>query len=228
MTELQTILPLLDVIINGFAKHFGSACEIVVHDYTSGPEQTIVDIVNGEVTGRHIGEGIMQVDFKIMPGEQVVNDSTDGLFNYITQTRDGRILKSSTIYIKDDNGTTIASICINNDITQLQQAKTYIEQFTGLNSAKPSPSDMVFMGGIDDLLIAMIHESIERVGVPTAAMTRDQKIAGIQYLKERGAFKIQKACDIIARFYDVSKFTVYNYLDEARGESVYQESNSRS
>lgn len=215
MKRLNEMLPLINTMINGFAKHFGDSCEIVLHDYTNGIERSIISIVNGEVTGRHIGDNAMNVDYKIMPNEQVTNESTDGLFNYMTQTKDGRILKSSTIYLKDDEGNTIGSLCINSDVTQLYQARQYIEKFVGLNSEKSSSKNLVFDGGIDDLLISLIHESISKVGVPVSAMTREQKIAGIKYLKERGAFKIQKASDMIARFYDVSKFTIYNYLDEA-------------
>ncbi len=216
MTSMKESLPLINTIINGVARHFGPSCEIVVHDYSGGHDHTIISIVNGEVTGRTVGEDLMQVESKIMPGEQVADDLTNGIFNYVTRTYDGRILKSSTFYIKNDDGNVIGSICINVDITQLQQAKNYLEKYIGVTEEKSSGTKMVFVGGIDDLLISLIHESIDSVGVPVSSMTREQKIAGIHYLKEKGAFKIQKASDIIARYYDVSKFTVYNYLEEAR------------
>lgn len=219
MMQIDDILPFLDTIIHGMAKHFGSTTEFVVHDYADGHEHTIVDIVNGQVTNRRVGDGAMQVELKVMQSEHALNKSHDGIFNYKTQTYDGRILKSSTIYLRDGNDKIIGSLCINSDVTQLQQAKAYIEKFIGLPQEKPS-SDMVFPGGIDDFLITMIHESIDHVGVPVSAMTREQKISGIRYLKERGAFKIQKASDVIARYYDISKYTVYNYLDESRYGSL--------
>lgn len=224
MANIKDILPFLNTVINGMAKHFGATSEFVVHDYSDGHDSTIVSIVNGDVTGRRVGDSTMQVELKIMPGEHVLNESNDGIFNYKTQTHDGRILKSSTIYIRDNDGNAIGSLCINSDVTQLQQAKFYIEKFIGLPHERNSSSDIVFVGGVDDLLISLIHESIDSIGVPTSAMNREQKIAGIRYLKEKGAFKIQKACDVIARYYDVSKFTVYNYLDEIRYSAVPGES----
>lgn len=223
IANIKDILPFLNTVINGMAKHFGMTSEFVVHDYSGGHDSTIVSIVNGDVTGRRIGDSTMQVELKIMPGEHVLNESNDGIFNYKTQTHDGRILKSSTIYIRDGSGNVIGSICINSDVTQLQQAKFYIEKFIGLPQERSADPDMVFVGGVDDLLISLIHESINSVGVPISAMTREQKIAGIRYLKEKGAFKIQKASDVIARYYDVSKFTVYNYLDEVRYSSLSSE-----
>ncbi len=68
---------------------------------------------------------------------------------------------------------------------------------------------------IDDFLVSLIYESIDMIGVPVTFMTREQKMAGIKFLKERGAFKITKASEIIAKYYDISKYTVYNYLSEA-------------
>ncbi|MDR1534345.1 MAG: PAS domain-containing protein, partial [Planctomycetota bacterium] len=43
-------------------------------------------------------------------------------FGYITHTRDGKILKSSTIYVKDPQGKAIGSICINLDVSNIIMA----------------------------------------------------------------------------------------------------------
>ena len=37
---------------------------------------------------------------------------------------------------------------------------------------------------------------------------------GIKILRDRGALKIQRAVDVIAKYYCVSKFTIYNYINE--------------
>jgi len=37
----------------------------------------------------------------------------------------------------------------------------------------------------------------------------------MQYLDSRGAFLIKKAGDKISKFYDISKYTLYNYLGSA-------------
>jgi len=45
-------------------------------------------------------------------------------------------------------------------------------------------------------------------------MTREQKVEGINYLNKKGVFKIKNAGNIIAKYYDISKYTIYNYLSE--------------
>ena len=65
--------------------------------------------------------------------------------------------------------------------------------------------------------MAMITDSINYIGVPAALMTREQKIEGIRYLNRRGAFKIKNAANVVARYYDISRYTIYNYIND--GES---------
>ena len=72
----------------------------------------------------------------------------------------------------------------------------------------------IFSNDVNGLLDALIVESIEHVGVPVALMGKSQKIDGLKYLDKKGAFLVKKAGDKVAKAYDISKFTIYNYLDE--------------
>lgn len=114
------MLPTLELIIEGLAKEFGKNCEFVVHDYSKEFGSTIVAISNGEVTGRSVGNGGTDIGLRVLKGENHEN----GRYNYITQTEDGRYLKSSTVYLKDDEGKIIGSLCVNFDITTMLAAKT--------------------------------------------------------------------------------------------------------
>ena len=48
------------------AAQFGSAAEVVIHDFTGELDHTIVYIVNGHVTGRTIGDAPTQSFLKYM------------------------------------------------------------------------------------------------------------------------------------------------------------------
>ena len=77
------------------------------------------------------------------------------------------------------------------------------------------PVEPLFFENVEDLLVAMIADSISHVGVPVAHMSREQKVEGITYLNRRGAFKIKNAASVAAKYYDISRYTLYNYLSEA-------------
>lgn len=215
MKDFEQILSVLNPILAGLGKHFGQNCEFVVHDYSTPDLKSIVSIVNGEVTNRKIGDSVTSIGLRISQGIVADDGTTDGIFNYTTQTRDGRILKSSTIYLRDDDGTVYGSLCVNYDITDLQHANAVLSSFMSTTQDAPVYEvDRYVDGNIDNLLIQMINMSIQAVGIPVAQMTKQNKIEGIKFLRDRGAFKIQRAVDVIAQYYCVSRFTVYNYLNE--------------
>ena len=74
-----------------------------------------------------------------------------------------------------------------------------------------------FCDNVDDFLVGMINESIKYVGVPVAHMTRNQKMEGINYLNRRGAFRVKNAATTVAKYYDISRYTLYNYLNDIEG-----------
>lgn len=210
MKEINEILPILDLLIKGLGKHFGESVEFVVHDYKKDFSKTIVAISNGNVTKREVGDSGTSIGLKIMQGKQ----ADDGKFGYISQTKDGRYLKSSTIYIKDDDGKMLGSVCVNCDITDAMVARNFINSYVG--AGNEAAVEATVYDNVDDLLIFLINESISHVGTPVAMMSREQKIEGIRYLNDRGAFKIKNASTIISKYYDVSRYTIYNYINDSQ------------
>lgn len=60
----------------------------------------------------------------------------------------------------------------------------------------------------------MIEAAAVWVGAPVPEMSRAQKQQVVRYLDERGAFLVKKAVEQVAARLGVSRFTIYNYLDE--------------
>ncbi len=86
---------------SGLARQFGPDCEIVIHDLkTKDLEHSIVYLENGHVSGRQLGDGPSNVVLKALK-ETHPENLTDRA-GYLTRTADGRVLKSSTFYIKDE------------------------------------------------------------------------------------------------------------------------------
>lgn len=207
MKSINEEKKLLESIIKGLGEHFGSRCEFVLHDYSQGFTSSIVAIEHGELTGRKVGDSGTRIGLSF---SHAGKENEDGRFHYITQTKDGKRLLSSTILLKDDKDEVKGSLCINMDISDLIGLKNFINEF--LND---KPAETVVYNDVEDILAEMIRESVDAVGVSVSDMTREQKIEGIQYLNQRGAFRIKNAANIVARYYDISKYTVYNYINDS-------------
>ncbi len=207
-------------IVKGIAMQFGKNCEVVLHDYSKPYDSTIVYIANNTITGRQIGDCGTNLGLEILRG---VVDDTDQ-YNYITQINNGRILRSSSIYLRDENEVPVGAICINYDITDMLMMKNLMEDLTFQGSQQtggnqPTQKEII-TSDINTLLDEMIAQSVDVVGVPVHKMDRDQKIMALRYLDSRGAFLIKKAGEKIAQHFEISKFTLYNYLDGIRDETA--------
>ena len=139
--------------------------------------------------------------------------------SYLTRTHDGRILKSSTIYIRDEDGSVAAIFAINYDITGLLAIEGSLRPLisTGTPESGSSEPESIPLN-VNDLLDELISQSIKLVGKPVAMMNKDDKIKAIQFLNNAGAFLITKSGDKVSKQFGISKYTLYNYMDASRSE----------
>lgn len=210
-------LDFLKQLAHGLAVQFGNSCEVVIHDLTRQDlEKSIVYIENGHVSNRHAGDGpsgIVLETLRSDPGK--INDR----LSYLTRTDDGRILKSSTLYIRDDSGKIHYIFSINYDITTLVAAENSIRALVETSpESRPgtdrSESPQKITHNVTELLDLLIEQAVDRVGKPVALMSKDDKIAVVQYLNNAGAFLITKSGDKVSSVLGISKFTLYSYMDK--------------
>ena len=179
-------------LARGIAQQFGSNCEVVVHDLDSNDvEHSIVAIENGHVSGRRVGDGPSHIVLEALRGDCA---RLEDRLAYLTRSDDGKILKSSTIYIRDDDGRAIGVFAINYDITLMLAMEDALKGFTA----------------------TLIEQSVKLVGKPVPLMNKEDKVKAIQFLNDTGAFLITKSGDKVCKFFGISKYTLYSYIDEAK------------
>lgn len=202
-------LDFLKRLTKGLAQQFGNNCEVVVHDLSdNNVESSIVAIENGHITGRKLGDGPSHVVLEALHGDR---SKLQDHLAYLTKTRDGKILKSSTIYIRDKNGDAVGIFAINYDITSLLLVETAVQSLTSTEMPQREPERI--SQNVNDLLDELIDQSVKLVGKPVALMTKDDKIQAIQFLNNTGAFLITKSGDKVSKFFGISKYTLYSYID---------------
>lgn len=209
MKSIQEVLPLLQQVVTLISNHFGSKCEVVLHDLTEDYDHTIVDIRNGHITNRKIGGCGSNLGLEVLCGSVENGDR----YNYVTTLSNGKILRSSSIYLKDDNGKIMGSICINYDITETLQFEDFLHKF---NHFSLNQDEEVFTSDVNSLLKHLIVEAQTKIGKPVGEMNKEEKIRFIQHLDKKGAFLITKSSEQICDLLSISKFTFYNYLESSR------------
>ena len=205
-------LDLLIQIAKGIAAEFGNNCEVVVHDLAKNKvEHSIVHIENGHITNRKVGDS---PSFAVLNALKSKQQHLSDHLAYLTKTESGHILKSSTLYIPDENGNPRYILAINYDITNLLGLEASISSLTScpIDNNHKNEEPTKISNDINKLLDNLIEQSVALVGVPVVLMSKEDKIKAIQFLNDAGAFLITKSGDKISKYFNISKYTLYSYL----------------
>lgn len=209
-------LNLLIQIAHGLAEHFGPQCEIAIHDVTRDLSNTIVHIENGQVSGRGDGDSASNVVLEALhtPPEELKDQIA-----YLTRTEDGKALKSSSLYIRDEAGRLKYIFSVNYDISSLKAVDELIQGLIttqpGKKDEQTGPAVPKIPHTVTELLDSLIDHAIAEIGKPVVMMTKEDKIKVVHYLNEAGAFLITRSGDRVASVLGISKFTLYKYMESS-------------
>lgn len=197
---------LLRRLAQGIASMFGDNCETLVHEMDGNRIKNVV-IYNGHVSGRSAGSTLS------IYGKDTMEDAGDGanldqdFLNQMVVTSSGKNIKSSTFHVRGKDFH--YALGINYDVTVMGQMRHVLENFTDsagslMVSISEDRSDL-------DTLFDACHEVLNK---PLARMRKADRLALVALLKEKGVFHMQRSVPYVAERMGVSKYTIYNYLNE--------------
>ncbi|MDR3123867.1 MAG: helix-turn-helix transcriptional regulator [Treponema sp.] len=209
MKSINDELPNLKRLVQMLAAQFGKDSEIVLHDLSKEYEHTIIAIENNGITGRNVGDGGTNLGLEVLRNPPSAGGD---LYNYYNRTPGGRVLRSSTLYFRDDQGRVIGSLCINTDITRMAELQNALQEFTRLPAAEEPEVEEVFTSRVEDLIDYLLRQSEKKTGKNAAEMGKEDKIEALRFLDGKGFFLITGSGDEARKFFGISKFTLYKYL----------------
>ena len=112
--------------------------------------------------------------------------------------------KIKEISEKNNISKLLAKILVNREITEEKQIETFLN---------PTRNDFY-----DPFLMPDMEKAVESTGKTIDVLDKEDKVAIVKYLDEKGAFLIKKSAERVAEYLDISRFTVYNYLNETKEE----------
>lgn len=204
--------------MSALAETFGPNCEVVLHDL-SHPQRSIIAIANGHVTGRKVGDSLRDLVVTVLRSPHF---NQEYLANYTTRMPDGRILKSTTVLLRDAQRVPVGVLCINLDVTDLRRARQVLDQLSatqeaGADAADSSPSDMP--DHIWQVVERVVEGAIADAGVPVPEMSREAKLRIVQFLDDKGIFLIRRSVEYVAEQLQISRQTLYAYIEQVRQQS---------
>jgi selenocysteine lyase/cysteine desulfurase/predicted transcriptional regulator YheO len=184
--------------VNSLADALGPGTEVVLHDLRALPNSIVA--IAGDLTGRRVGGPMTDLLLGL-----VRRGTTQDLAGYETYAPDGRVIRSSTVFLRDAQGVAVGCLCVNSDPGQ------------GVRSERVDAVE-VFPGDVDTLQRLLVERAVEGVGVPVELMKKQHKSQVVRVLDEAGLFLIRDSVDYLAGVLGVTRYTIYNYLNEIRAE----------
>lgn len=218
--ERQLTLTVLKAALQALGSVVPRNLEILLHDLDH-PEHSVVAIVNGQLSGRKVGSPILAAPEQDQ-GFKALMQAANGqpgctpvvLPDYPT-TLKGRHLRSATAIFRDSGGHPFASVCVNTDVTGLDAAMAFLQHFQPL-AATPAPAMSSEPADMAVLMAEIIHDSLQRSG--QGRMNKQAKVEAVRVMQERGLFIVKGGVEQAAEALGVTRYTIYNYLEQLRGE----------
>ncbi|MCY6960688.1 helix-turn-helix transcriptional regulator [Clostridium brassicae] len=213
---LQSFIPL----VNFLGEAMGNNCEIALHD-ARNLENSLIAIANSDgISSRKLGSPLTDLGLKVIK-EDFFKDK-NYICKYPSRTKDGKILRSSTFFIKNDNGDVIGLLCISINISDFIQAANFLNKFLSEISGGPernlaeekAPVSDKLSGSIEELVIHIIEDTLSEIGIPPERMSPEEKMSIVHKLDEREVFLLKGAVSQVANQLKTSENTIYRYLNK--------------
>lgn len=201
----------LEPVVEGVAEIFGRNCEVVLHSLED-MSHSVVKIVNGHVTGRKVGSPLTDFGVELLrKADSLERDVTD---SYYTKLDDGRLLKSVTMLIRNIQGKSIGFMCINIDLSV--PLLDLLREFSP--TGHESSEDIIehFPPTVKDLISRALEMVMADVNNRKEISPSEKSKLVVLGLYKRGIFNVRGSIDLLAKEMGVSRYTVYNYVREAR------------
>lgn len=223
--SLHPTLAAMIPVVDALAATFGRDCEVVLHD-VSDLTSSVIAIANGHVTNRGVGAPATDLLVSIMEHADTTHPD-DARMNYHSHTEDGRLLKCTTIPVRDGGGEIIGALCINYDLTRIQVATSVLEDLSHVEATEATGTEEAFPRDASSFLQVMIDQALSRLSKPVALLTKKDNLEVIRELDENDIFSIKHAVETVARRLNVSRYTIYNYIDEVRSARRVESADAR-
>jgi predicted transcriptional regulator YheO len=192
-------------IVEALGKMFAPCCEVILHDLTQ-PDHSIVAI-ECPLSGRAVGESVTEMGLARIQNPEF----PDIVQNYANTFPDGRPAKSTSIGLRNSEGTCIAAICLNLDISLFGAAQRALAQLTTPDKITPPVQETLRARSLERL-----RETIETFAaqhnVQPRLLSTVQRRELLRMLNDSGLLHLRNAIAVTAEVLGTTRATIYNVL----------------
>lgn len=210
----DAVFAALTPVVEGLAATFGRSCEVVLHDYRD-QERSVVAVAGG-VTGRQVGDAMSEIGLRVL----AAGDDARNEVGYVTRAQDGKVLKCTTLPLRDVDGSLIGALCVNVDVSAINRATGVLSDLLGLSALEEPPAATTnFSGDLDQVVESLVERAERAHAVPVTSLGRDERLGLVRSLHEAGVFALRGAPGRVAQRLGISRAGLYNDLAELKKDT---------
>lgn len=200
---LSSSIPMVDFL----ADFLGENAEVVLHDLAD-LEHSIVKIRNSHISGRKVGDPATDWVIKYLQE----NGGKDYYCSYQGKSRDGRTLKSASLFIRDEDGAAVGVLCINLMVEDFFQIRKIMDSFLhGIDEHAYAVKENLGQT-VDEMIDTSLQNALLRLNLPSTRLGQAEKAQVIEQINSDGVFQLKGAVAKVATRLRISEPTVYRYL----------------
>lgn len=206
---------------------FGDSCQAILYDIhnSGGKSGGSVIAVCGHMADAKAGDPLP--DFLV---HYIADHGYRNQYGFVNKEYPGLVLRSSLQFISENDQAVCGCLCVHHNIVHIQMMSHFLENLLRPADNPPDLSDesperdgdtkTYSAPDVQGFLENVISEFlVERLGSNSfASLDKPDKLALISELNNRGIFLVKGAVNLVAKRMNISKFSIYNYLDEIRAE----------
>ena len=196
----------------------GPDYEIIVYDL-----KQILYILNGNISGRKSGDPLSATMKNILQSQESAKEKWQT--NYRALSANGKILRCSTLYIKDDFGKVVGGVNINFDDNRYKELSNLIfslchpDHYVSKNISieiKGNDEQTFFSENIANTIDEILHRINKSLSF--SKLNHSEKLDIIRQLYQKGIFSMKGSVKIVGSRLSCSPASMYRYLGLVKKE----------
>ncbi len=214
-------------IVEFLGRVLGPDYEIALHE-VGRRSSRVAAIVNGHVSGRTVGAPLTNVAEQLIASRAYERE--DWLLNYRGVSAEGRVLRCSTLFLKDEHGELQGLLCINFDDSRYRELServfalchpdAYASSTIAIRAVPFEPGSgtaeqEVFYNSVSAATEAALRQVLPET-LHADRLTGEEKLELVRQLEARGIFARKGAVAAAAKSLNCSQASIYRYLKRLR------------
>ncbi|MCF1783273.1 PAS domain-containing protein [Lactobacillus mulieris] len=195
----------------------GPDYEIIVHSIKNGDYENarVIALENGYISGRNLNSPLTDLALKMIKDKEY--EKSNYKTHYIASTKNNKKIIGSTFFIKNDVNELEGLLCINHDISKIDNAVNNLLNVLNIsnlqNMITESPSSESLSESIEDIIYSVVDPTLLNSNM---LLSPEQKQVIIKKLYHKGVFSMKGAVAKVAKIIKTSEPTIYRYLKEVK------------